>query len=131
MYHHVLIMTAGGNGVRIESAGVASKFVIQLKDICIIFNHIVLRNRRWKKLFPNEVPLLQEARKIQKAALISNFVDRESERPALGPTDFRPVPNTVLLCNTDDPKPAPKRNVKTRLILILSLFTYLSSTIER
>lgn len=72
--------------------------------------------RRWKKLFPNEVPLLQEARKIQKAALISNFVDRESERPALGPTDFRPRLDTDLLCNTDDPKPAPKRNVKTRLV---------------
>lgn len=70
--------------------------------------------RRWKKLFPNEVPLLQEARKIQKAALISNFVDRESERPALGPTDFRPRPNTDLLCNSVDPRPAPKRNVKTR-----------------
>ncbi|KAG8388014.1 hypothetical protein BUALT_Bualt02G0081200 [Buddleja alternifolia] len=45
--------------------------------------------RRWKVLFPNEVPLLQAARKIQKAALISNFVDREAERPALGPKDFR------------------------------------------
>ncbi|XP_038905717.1 uncharacterized protein LOC120091681 isoform X2 [Benincasa hispida] len=70
--------------------------------------------RRWKKLFPNEVPLLQEARKIQKAALISNFVDRESERPALGPADFRPRLNTDILCHTDDPKPAPKRNAKTR-----------------
>ncbi|XP_022987958.1 uncharacterized protein LOC111485355 isoform X1 [Cucurbita maxima] len=70
--------------------------------------------RRWKKLFPNQVPLLQEARKIQKVALISNFVDRESERPALGPTDFRPVPNSHLLCNTDDPETAPKRNVRTR-----------------
>ncbi|KAK8267316.1 hypothetical protein V6Z12_D12G304700 [Gossypium hirsutum] len=44
--------------------------------------------RRWKTLHPEEVPLLQEARKIRKAALISNFVDRESERPALGPNDF-------------------------------------------
>ncbi|XP_008452207.2 uncharacterized protein LOC103493297 [Cucumis melo] len=70
--------------------------------------------RRWKKLFPDEVPLLQEARKIQKAALISNFVDRETERPALGPADFRPRPNTDLLCNTDGPRPVPKRNVKTR-----------------
>lgn len=84
----------------------------------MLLNHIVLRNRRWKKLFPNEVPLLQEARKIQKAALISNFVDRESERPALGPTEFRPRPNTDLLCNSVDPRPAPKRNVKTRLVTI-------------
>ncbi|XXG65530.1 hypothetical protein AAC387_Pa05g3209 [Persea americana] len=44
--------------------------------------------RRWKNLFPHEVPLLQAARKIQKAALISNFVDREEQRPALGPCDF-------------------------------------------
>ncbi|XVF53813.1 hypothetical protein PTKIN_Ptkin05aG0129100 [Pterospermum kingtungense] len=44
--------------------------------------------RRWKTLHPEEVPLLQEARRIRKATLISNFVDRESERPALGPNDF-------------------------------------------
>lgn len=42
-------------------------------------------------LFPDEVPLLQEARKVQKAALIGNFVDRESERPALHPNDFQPL----------------------------------------
>ncbi|XP_073136972.1 uncharacterized protein [Henckelia pumila] len=52
--------------------------------------------RRWKVLFPSEVPLLQAARKIQKAALISNFVDRESERPSLGPNDFL-LPETNLL----------------------------------
>ncbi|XP_022738805.1 uncharacterized protein LOC111291381 isoform X2 [Durio zibethinus] len=44
--------------------------------------------RRWKLLHPEEVPLLQEARRIRKATLITNFVDRESERPALGPNDF-------------------------------------------
>ncbi|KAE8726583.1 hypothetical protein F3Y22_tig00006613pilonHSYRG00070 [Hibiscus syriacus] len=43
---------------------------------------------RWKTLHPEAVPLLREARKVRKAALISNFVDRESERPALGPNDF-------------------------------------------
>ncbi|XP_048329657.2 uncharacterized protein LOC107418690 isoform X2 [Ziziphus jujuba] len=48
--------------------------------------------RRWKVLLPQEVPLLQEARRIQKAALIRNFVDREDERPALGPKDFLPLP---------------------------------------
>lgn len=47
--------------------------------------------RRWKRLFPHEVPLLQAAKRIQKVALISNFVDRESERPALGPNDFAPL----------------------------------------
>ncbi|EPS66301.1 hypothetical protein M569_08471, partial [Genlisea aurea] len=44
--------------------------------------------RRWKALFPDEVVEVEEARKIQKCALISNFVDREWERPALGPADF-------------------------------------------
>ncbi|XP_075503533.1 uncharacterized protein LOC142540937 isoform X2 [Primulina tabacum] len=57
--------------------------------------------RRWKILFPNEVPLLQTARKIQKAALISNFVDRESERPALLPNDFL-LPETNLLTGSQN-----------------------------
>ncbi|KAK9116161.1 hypothetical protein Sjap_015108 [Stephania japonica] len=48
--------------------------------------------RRWKVLLPHEVPLLQAARRLQKVALISNFVDREEERPALGPGDFLPLP---------------------------------------
>ncbi|KAL3529204.1 hypothetical protein ACH5RR_008526 [Cinchona calisaya] len=47
--------------------------------------------RRWKVLLPHEVPLLQAARKMQRTALISNFVDRESERPALRPSDFVPL----------------------------------------
>ncbi|KAK1356544.1 cell division cycle 5-like protein [Heracleum sosnowskyi] len=44
--------------------------------------------RRWKTLFPHEVPRLKAARRIRKVALISNFVDREARRPALGPSDF-------------------------------------------
>ncbi|KAM5570451.1 myb-like protein L [Rosa sericea] len=44
--------------------------------------------RRWKVLFPDEVPLLREEKRIRKTALIRNFVDREKERPALGPNDF-------------------------------------------
>lgn len=39
-------------------------------------------------LFPEEVLLLRQERRIRKAALIHNFVDREKERPALGPNDF-------------------------------------------
>lgn len=39
-------------------------------------------------LFPDEVSLLREEKKIRKTALIRNFVDREKERPALGPNDF-------------------------------------------
>ncbi|OMO70046.1 hypothetical protein CCACVL1_19129 [Corchorus capsularis] len=48
----------------------------------------VFITRRWKTLHPKVVPLLQEARRIRKTTLISNFVDRESERPALTPNDF-------------------------------------------
>lgn len=39
-------------------------------------------------LLPHEVPMLQRARKMKKAALISNFVDREHARPALTVNDF-------------------------------------------
>ncbi|BFG33153.1 hypothetical protein CerSpe_194270 [Prunus speciosa] len=46
--------------------------------------------RRWKVLFPDQVSLLKEEKRIRKAALMCNFVDRETERPALGPNDFRP-----------------------------------------
>ncbi|XP_031490897.1 uncharacterized protein LOC116257982 isoform X2 [Nymphaea colorata] len=47
--------------------------------------------RRWKVLFPDEVSLAQKALKIKKSALISNFVSRSKDRPALGPDDFLPV----------------------------------------
>ncbi|XVE58834.1 hypothetical protein DITRI_Ditri04bG0200700 [Diplodiscus trichospermus] len=58
--------------------------------------------RRWKILHPEQVPLLKEARRIRKAALISNFVDRESERPALGPDDFHiPLP---MISTTSEPE---------------------------
>ena len=39
-------------------------------------------------LFPDEVPLRREEKRIRKTALIRNFVDREKDRPALGPNDF-------------------------------------------
>lgn len=44
--------------------------------------------RRWMALFPGEVPMLQVAKKIRREAFISNFVDREEERPALRPDDI-------------------------------------------
>ncbi|CAI9113501.1 OLC1v1014113C1 [Oldenlandia corymbosa var. corymbosa] len=53
--------------------------------------------RRWKVLRPDQVPLLKIARETQKAALISNFVDRESERPALRPDDFV-VASQEIIC---------------------------------
>lgn len=58
--------------------------------------------RRWKVLLPHEVPMLQAARKMKKAALISNFVDREEERPALTASDF--IPSPLLIAS------APKAN---------------------
>ncbi|XP_065011851.1 uncharacterized protein LOC103989572 [Musa acuminata AAA Group] len=50
--------------------------------------------RRWKILLPGELISLQAAAQIKKTALISNFVDRESERPAIGPNDFTPLINS-------------------------------------
>ncbi|KAF5804849.1 putative transcription factor MYB family [Helianthus annuus] len=44
--------------------------------------------RRWKVLLPHEVGMLQVARSMKKAAFISNFVDREEERPDLSVKDF-------------------------------------------
>nr|GLL17457.1 uncharacterized protein LOC109172334 isoform X1 [Ipomoea trifida] len=64
--------------------------------------------RRWKALFPHEVPLLRQARKIQKAAFIANFVDRESERPSLKPDDFVPAP---LLLQPSGSEPSRKRKI--------------------
>lgn len=49
-------------------------------------------NRRWKVLCPECVPLLQEARKKRRSIIGSNFVDRESERPAITLNDFLPSP---------------------------------------
>lgn len=57
-------------------------------------------NRRWKVLCPEYVPLLQEARKKQRSIIGCNFVDRESERPAITLNDFLPLP-----------VPAPKSDV--------------------
>ncbi|KAI3443304.1 uncharacterized protein J3R85_000235 [Psidium guajava] len=65
--------------------------------------------RRWKVLFPHEVPLLRDARKVQKAALVRNFVDRESERPALGPGDFLPLSMTNCVSVPDSLNPSMKQ----------------------
>ncbi|KAG5229816.1 transcription factor [Salix suchowensis] len=70
--------------------------------------------RRWKALAPHEVPLLQAARRMQKAALISNFVDRESERPALGPKDFIPLAITGPVSEPEKMDQSRKRKRKLR-----------------
>jgi hypothetical protein len=73
--------------------------------------------RRWKKLLPHEVPLLQEARRIQKAALITNFVDRESERPALCTSDFLPLPLISSVSEPENVNPCSKRKGGLRYIV--------------
>ncbi|XP_057952599.1 uncharacterized protein LOC131146820 [Malania oleifera] len=73
--------------------------------------------RRWKKLFPHEVTSLQQARKIRKAALISNFVDRESERPALGPNDFLPLPALDSISPPENTNPCARRKKKSLRML--------------
>jgi len=42
-------------------------------------------------LCPEQVPLLQEARKKQRSIISCNFVDRESERPTITLDDFMPL----------------------------------------
>ncbi|KAH7365264.1 hypothetical protein KP509_18G017800 [Ceratopteris richardii] len=48
--------------------------------------------RRWKFLHPELLSDFQKDNKIQRAALISNFVGRKRERSKLGPSDFVPEP---------------------------------------
>lgn len=70
--------------------------------------------RRWKVLAPEEVPLLREARKLQKNALISNFVDRESERPTLGPCDFVSLPAITDGSEHKNADPSVKQKKRSR-----------------
>ena len=65
-------------------------------------------------LFPKEVPLLREARKVQKKAIISNFVDRESERPALTPNDFVQLPAINAVSESEHTNPTGKQKRKAR-----------------
>lgn len=64
--------------------------------------------RRWKVLLPHEVPLLRAARKMKRTVLISNFVDRESERPTIGPNDFTPLVNFSEAEDDDSMRPRKK-----------------------
>ncbi|KAH7854444.1 hypothetical protein Vadar_013882 [Vaccinium darrowii] len=70
--------------------------------------------RRWKKMHPVEWSRLQAARKKQNTALISNFVDRESFRPALGPNDFIPLAITNAIEESEDVNPSGKQKRKSR-----------------
>ncbi|XP_062189465.1 uncharacterized protein LOC133892604 isoform X2 [Phragmites australis] len=44
--------------------------------------------RQWRKLCKHEVPSVKAASQIKKAIFQTNFVDREKERPAIGPGDL-------------------------------------------
>ncbi|KAE9461286.1 hypothetical protein C3L33_06807, partial [Rhododendron williamsianum] len=70
--------------------------------------------RRWRDMHPVEWSWLQAARKIQNVALISNFVDRESERPALGPNDFIPLAITNAVAESENVNPSGKQKRKSR-----------------
>ncbi|XP_042375358.1 uncharacterized protein LOC121969347 isoform X2 [Zingiber officinale] len=60
--------------------------------------------RRWKILCPEELLMLQSATQIKKSALISNFVSRERERPAIGTKDFTSVLGSTMVQKIAGPK---------------------------
>ncbi|KAL5079510.1 hypothetical protein RYX36_007931 [Vicia faba] len=70
--------------------------------------------KRWKVICPEQVPLLQEARKRQRSLLARNFVDRESERPALTLNDFIPLQMLVPPSDVDAEKLPRKRKRQSR-----------------
>ncbi|XP_052163796.1 uncharacterized protein LOC127780863 isoform X1 [Oryza glaberrima] len=47
--------------------------------------------RRWRKLCQDKLPSVKAAQQIKKSILQCNFVDRETERPAIGPSDLMPL----------------------------------------
>lgn len=78
IYHSVL---------QLPEQAYAMHFHVQ-SCLCLIVIHLF--GRRWKLLHPDDVLKLQKNNKIQKIALVSNFVGRRKERPALQPSDFIP-----------------------------------------
>ncbi|KAJ8536053.1 hypothetical protein K7X08_034454 [Anisodus acutangulus] len=70
--------------------------------------------RRWQALFPDEVPMLQEAKKIRREAFISNFVDREEERPALRPNDIVPTHKLCYRAGCETTSANKKKKLRPR-----------------
>lgn len=68
--------------------------------------------RRWKTLYPHQVALLQEARRLRKEAIVGNFVDRESERPALVTGAILALPEISLESEPDSVALKKKRKAK-------------------
>lgn len=73
-------------------------------------------------LLPHEVPLLQASKKMQRAALISNFVDRESERPALRPSDFVPLPEITCTSESERTNLSGQQNCGLRYDVPMFIF---------
>ncbi|EOA29895.1 hypothetical protein CARUB_v10012991mg [Capsella rubella] len=70
--------------------------------------------RRWKTLYPHQVVLLQQARRLRKEAIVGNFVDRESERPALVTGAILALPEISLEPDPDSVALKNKRKAKQR-----------------
>jgi hypothetical protein len=51
-------------------------------------SYAVCNCRRWKYLCQDELPLVIAANQVKKSIFQTNFVDRETERPSIGPSDF-------------------------------------------
>jgi hypothetical protein len=68
--------------------------------------------------------MLREARRIQNKALIANFVDRELERPALGPRDFLPLPMIGSTSEPENENPCskPKGRLRYNVQTLFSIF---------
>ena len=70
-------------------------------------------------LCPEQVPLLQEARKKQRAIIGSNFVERKSERPTITLNDFLPL--LALAPNSDVGASDISKKHKTRYSHLIPL----------
>lgn len=81
-------------------------------------------------LFPHEVLLLREEKRIRKTALIRNFVDREKERPALGPNDFLLRDVTSMKTLTYPRKTGELRYNVLTLVLVFLLVIVNTLTLE-
>jgi hypothetical protein len=51
-------------------------------------SYAVCNCRRWKYLCQDELPLVIAANQVKKSIFQTNFVDRETQRPSIGPSDF-------------------------------------------
>ena len=80
--------------------------------------------RRWMVLHPEQAHLLKEAKKKQRSQLSRNFVDRESERPALAVNGLIPLQMVVPPSDVGAENLRKKRKRKSRYILFKLLFHF-------